>query len=134
MDGGIYKEFHQMQVHNLPPHSTGKNAKPTLFSSSRKSGDELTGQNETKNIDYNCTVTYVSCESLRSIYSIFISHFPVTINQRPDKKKASRPCHLNLQQVQNIKYRIHVSYFVHVMYGILLQTLEQRCYNMRHQA
>ena len=41
--------------------------------SSRASGNELTSQSETEKLNYNCTLTYGTCESFGSFYSFLIN-------------------------------------------------------------
>ena len=55
-------------------------------------GNKWTGQSNTENVEYNCTLTYGTCKSFGSVYSFIInvyniSYFTVTTNQRYDKLK-----------------------------------------------
>ena len=52
--------------------------------------------------------------------------FPVLPIKDLIKNTASRPRHLNLQQIQNLQYRICMFYFVHVLYKNILHMLVQR--------
>ena len=61
------------------------------FSRSRTSGNERTGQSYIENVDYNCTLTYGTCESFGSVYLFFVniydrSYFSGSTNQISDKR------------------------------------------------
>ena len=47
-------------------------------SSSRESGNEWTGQSDTENVAYNCTLTYGTCESLGSVYYFFMNVYDIS--------------------------------------------------------
>ena len=59
-------------------------------SSSGTSTNERTGRSNMENVAYNCTLSYGTCESFKSVYSFYInvyniSYFSGSTNQRYGK-------------------------------------------------
>ena len=86
--GGIWKEFQQMQVCSLPPHSSRTNVKPAVFvlryhlQSIRKF--EVTWRT-LRTITHSLMVHVQFLESYIHFVIMYTSD-PVTTNQRPDKQ------------------------------------------------